>query len=238
LAEAELAELVSPPSSGRVFEHRQMPGIADAVSDGRVRLDAIGRWLADVAYLDLLDAGLREEGLWVVRRSRIRVERFPPFGEEVALRTFCSGIGRFSAERRTTITGATAAVEAVGLWVWLDRETLRPQRFAPEFLDVYRESAAGREANVRLKHPDRPQHGAGESWRFRASDLDVAGHVNNASYLAVLEEELAGSEPQSIDVEIEYREPAQAGTACVVRSGPRRWIVGEGATTYASLLVA
>jgi acyl-ACP thioesterase len=238
LAEAELAELVWPPRSGRILERRQMPGIADGVGSGRVRLDAIGRWLTDVAYLDLLDAGLEQQGLWVLRRSRIRVERFPRFGEEVALRTFCSGIGRFSAERRTSIAGATAAVEAAGLWVWLDLETLRPQRFPPEFRAVYGESAAGREAKVRLKHPDPPQGSTGESWHFRACDLDVAGHVNNASYLAVVEEELTGAEPQSLDVEIEYREPARAGIARVIRSGSRRWIVGEGSTTYASLLVA
>jgi acyl-ACP thioesterase len=238
LAEAELTELVSPPGSGRIFERSQMPGIADAVGDGRVRLDAIGRWLADVAYLDLLDAGLQEDGLWVVRRSRVRVERFPRFGEEVTLRTFCSGIGRFSAERRTSISGATAAVEAVGLWVWLDRETMRPQRFPPEFTRLYGSSAQGRGAKVRLKHPDPPQRTRGESWRFRVSDLDVAGHVNNASYLALVEEELAGADPGSLDVEIEYREPAQAGVAHALRSGDTRWVVGEGGTTYASLLVA
>jgi acyl-ACP thioesterase len=35
----------------------------------------------------------------VVRRLRIKVEHFPRFGEDLELRTFCTGIGRFSAER-------------------------------------------------------------------------------------------------------------------------------------------
>jgi hypothetical protein len=50
------------------------PGIADATASGRVRLDAIARWLQDVAYLDLVDAGFEGQGAWVVRRLRIRVE--------------------------------------------------------------------------------------------------------------------------------------------------------------------
>ena len=87
-----------------------MPGIADAVGSGRVRVDAIARWLQDVAYADIIDAGFDEGGAWVVRRMRMRIEAFPRFGERVTLSTFCSGIGRFAAERRTSIRGETAAV--------------------------------------------------------------------------------------------------------------------------------
>ena len=58
-----------------------MPGIADAVGSGRVRVDAIARWLQDVAYADIIDAGFDEGGAWVVRRMRMRVEAFPRFGE-------------------------------------------------------------------------------------------------------------------------------------------------------------
>ena len=39
-----------------------MPGIADAVGSGRVRVDAIARWLQDVAYADIIDAGFDEGG--------------------------------------------------------------------------------------------------------------------------------------------------------------------------------
>jgi acyl-ACP thioesterase len=227
--------MVPEPTAGRVFEREQMPGLADAVGSGRVRLDAIARWIQDVAYLDLVDAGFAGEGVWIVRRARIRVERFPAFGEPAKLRTFCSGIGRFSAERRTTIYGAAAAVEAVALWVWIDGETLRPIRFPPEFVEVYRESAGGRDAKVRLRHPDPPPDAAASRWAFRATDIDIAGHVNNSAYLAPLEEELAAAEPDAIDVEVEYREPAQAGELGLVRDGDWRWIVGELGVTYASI---
>ncbi len=129
----------------------------------------------------------------MVRRLRIRVERFPRFGEDLVVRTFCSGIGRFSAERRTTVAadGGSALVEAVALWICLEPESLRPMRFPPDFVEVYAKSAAGRDANVRLRHPEPPEGAERSSWIFRAVDIDAAGHVNNSHYWAVLEEEPA-----------------------------------------------
>src|SRR5918996_3772477 len=127
----QLTELVDWPG-GRVYEQRIRPGIADATPSGRCRLDAIARWLQDVAYADLVDAGFEGRGAWIVRRTRIRVESFPRFGEDLTLRTYCSGIGRFCAERRTTIQGTSGAVETVALWVCLDADTWRPMRLGED----------------------------------------------------------------------------------------------------------
>jgi acyl-ACP thioesterase len=240
LSVVELTELVPAPAAGRVFERAMRPGIADATGSGRVRLDAIARWLQDVAYLDLVDAGYEGRGAWVVRRLRIRVERFPRFGEDLVERTFCSGIGRFSAERRTTVAadGGSALAEAVALWICLEPESLRPMRFPPDFVEVYAKSAAGRDANVRLRHPEPPEGAERSSWIFRAVDIDAAGHVNNSHYWAVIEEELAGvgDAPEAIDAEVEYREPAQAGEAVVLRDGEMAWLAGEGGELHASIM--
>ena len=215
------------------------PGIADANGSGRCRLDAMARWLQDVAYADLVDAGFEGRGAWIVRRTRIRVDAFPRFGEWLQLRTFCSGIGRFSAERRTSIRGETAAVEMVALWVCLDPEAGRPMRFPPDFLAVYEESAAGRDANVRLRHPDPPEDAARSGWRFRAAEMDPAGHINNSHYWTPLEEELAsGPEPESIDAEVEYRDPAVAGEVALLRRGTSLWIAGIDGTLHATVLRA
>ena len=215
------------------------PGIADSNGSGRCRLDAIARWLQDVAYADIVDAGFEGRGAWIIRRTRIRVERFPRFGEWLELRTFCSGFGRFSAERRTSIRGDTAAVETVALWVCLDPEAGRPMRFPPDFTAVYEESAAGRDANVRLRHPEPPESAERSAWRFRTTEMDTAGHINNSHYWTPLEEELAaGPEPESIDAEVEYRDPAMAGEVTLLRDGSSLWIAGADGTLHASLLRA
>jgi acyl-ACP thioesterase len=213
------------------------PGIADADAAGRCRLDAMARWLQDIAYADLVDAGFEGRGAWIVRRTRMRVERFPRFGEGLIVRTFCSGIGRFSAERRTSIAGEQAAVETVSLWVCLDPERGRPMRFPPDFIEVYEESAGGRDANVRLRHPDPPEDAESSPWRFRTAEMDPAGHINNSHYWVPLEEEMAGDpEPESIDAEIEYRDPAMPGEVQVLRRGSSTWITGSKGVVYASLL--
>lgn len=234
----QLIELGDPePASGRVFEQRLMPGIADAVGTGRVRLDAIARWLQDVAYADLIDAGFDRSGAWIVRRVRLRVESFPRFGEPVVMRTFCSGIGRFSAERRTTVRGASAIVDAVALWVWID-DRGRPGRFPDHFVALYGESAAGRGAPTRLRHPEPVDDGERAGWSFRAADVDVAGHVNNSHYWAPLEERLAAAEPERVDAEIEHRAPALPGRASTVGDADWLWIEGDDGVVHASIRFA
>jgi hypothetical protein len=94
---------------------------------------------------------------------------------------------------------------------------------------VYAPSAGGRRVKARLRHPAAPPSEATERpWRFRAADLDMAAHVNNAVYWAVVEEELAGAGlPDGWTGEIEHRAPADAGPATVLTDGDMRWIVAD-----------
>jgi acyl-ACP thioesterase len=230
------AELVPPPARGRVFDREVFPGLADATGSGRIRLDAIARWLQDVAYGDIVDAGLADRGAWLVRRARMRVEAFPRFGAPVSVRTFCSAAGRLAAERRTSIAGGGAAVEAVAMWIHVDTETLRPMRLGEEFDAAYGESAGSRKANFRLSHPGPPDNAERSPWRFRASDVDLAGHVNNTVYWEPLEELFAQQgEPESADLEIEHRDPAQPGDAEILRAASMMWITGPGGEVHASV---
>ena len=63
--------------------------------------------------------------------------------------------------------------------------------------------------------------------------------MNNAAYLTPVEEELLANdaEPDSIDLEIEYRAPAQPGEMRVLRQDSRRWIVSPEGDTYASIII-
>jgi acyl-ACP thioesterase len=234
-------ELVAHPGVGRLFEHTVPAGLADAAPSGRVRLDALARWLQDVALADVVDAGQGETALWVVRRTRLAIVRFPRFGEMATLGTFCSGVGRMWAQRRTTITTPEGGlVEAVALWVHLDPASGRPMPMTPIELEVYGPSAAGREVKARLRHPAPPPGVASRPWTFRATELDVADHINNAAYWAVLEDELlaGAAEPATIDVELEFKTPAQPGEHAVLSDGPHRWVVAEGGAVHASFRLA
>jgi acyl-ACP thioesterase len=228
-------------------------------------LDALARWLQDVAYADVEDAGLASAAVWVVRRARMHVKRFPRFGSRFVLATFCSGLGRMWDERRTTITRVGAEdtdVEAVSLWVHLDPEARRPTPLTEHELTTYGDAAAGRRVTARLRHP--PPAGIEKrfTWRFRATECDLAAHINNAAYWQPLEEEILGcgapgtdgdgsavdalpggavfgsADPETLDVEIEYRTPAQPGEKVILCNGARRWIVDEAGETHASILLA
>jgi acyl-ACP thioesterase len=236
---SDFDELVAHPGVGRRFEHALAVGLADAAPSGRVRLDALARWLQDAALADVVDAGLGEAALWVVRRTRLAVTRFPRFGEMATVATFCSATGRMWAQRRTTVaTPGGGLVEAVALWVHLDPVSLRPTPFAAKELEVYGPSAAGREVKARLRHPGPPEDAAWRPWHFRSTELDVADHINNAAYWAVLEDELlAGPEPAAIDAELEFRTPAQPGEHAVRGAGTQRWVVAADGEVHASFLL-
>ena len=238
----KLNELVAWPERGRLFSEPARARLADCAPTGRLRLDALARWAQDVAYADAVEAGLSRRAAWVVRRTRMRVDRFPRFGEEFTLATFCSGLGRMWAERRTSMTPigeAAGTVEVVSLWVHLDPLSGRPTKLTEDEIAMWGESAEGRTVNARLRHPSPDGVEDSFRWQFRNSELDLAGHVNNAAYLTPIEEELLqDSEPESVDVEIEYRAPAQAGEMRVLRHGARRWIVGPDGETYASIIIA
>jgi acyl-ACP thioesterase len=199
-----------------------------------MRLDELARWLQDVAYGDVVDAGLTDAGFWIVRRSRIRVDRFPRFPAELRLRTFCSGVSPLAAERRTTVDGHGASVEAVAIWVNLDPSTRLPARLPEAFRAACGSAGAARRARGRLRHPAPPADAASERWRFRAADLDVAGHVNNATYWEIIEERLDPDLARGLDAEIEYRAAAPAGEAIVLASGERLWVTDGAGELYAS----
>jgi acyl-ACP thioesterase len=146
------------------------------------------------------------------------------------------------AERRTSMSRpgqAESDVETVTLWVHLDPESWRPVPLSEEEATLYGESADGRRVTARLRHP----HPDGEEdrsvWGFRSTELDIAGHINNAAYWQPLEQELLGGpEPERLDAEVEFRTPCQPGEKLLLRGDRHRWIVSEQGETHASILLA
>ena len=64
------------PRVGRVYRSQRTIRLADVAVDGRLRFDAMARYMQDVASDDVEDAGAEDELLtWVVRRTLIDVEQ-------------------------------------------------------------------------------------------------------------------------------------------------------------------
>jgi acyl-ACP thioesterase len=249
-------EIGGPPASGRTFSLPMRPLLGDCAPSGRMRLDAIARWAQDVAYADIEDAGLEQVAIWVVRRTRIKVLRFPRFAEHFEVQTFASGLGRMWAQRSTILTPAglgggigptqrspvatAPVVELVSLWIHLDPVRLVPSVITEAELDIYAEAAGDRRCPHRLTHPRPKAESDGIDWFFRRTDTDLADHINNAAYWEPLEEELlaSGVEHSAVDAELEFRVPAQPGRVRLLRDGPYRWLTEpEGGEVYASMLL-
>jgi acyl-ACP thioesterase len=229
-------QLLPIPERGRTHTRERTVRLGDVDVRGELRLDAIARYLQDVATDDAVDAGLGNAMGWVVRRTLIRVDRPGHLNERVALTTYCTGSGRSWAERRTSLFGGEgngAAIEAVSLWVQIDVDTGRPARLAPDFHVIYGAAAGGRQISSKLSLPKPPDGAAAEPWRFRITDLDPYGHVNNAAQWAVMEDLLArtGRERRGI-VEIEFLAAAGLHHGLVV-AGDSAWLTADGSAITA-----
>jgi acyl-ACP thioesterase len=181
--------LVPRPGSGRVFVGGRRVCLSDADPHGRLRLDAIARYLQDVATDDVIETEWGSpDHFWLVRRTVIQQLRPISMEEMVELTTWSSGTASSSASRRTTARGERGGlIEAESIWVHLSRE-LRPKRFGGNFFEVYGPSANGRRISTRLELRDLPAAAERTAWPLRNSDLDVLGHLNNAAYWEAIEE--------------------------------------------------
>ena len=235
MSEATATMVPIPPTGRRYVGHRSVR-LGDIDASGALRLDAVARYAQDVANDDSHDAELENANSWVVRRMAIEVVQPPAFREGLRLTTFCSGVGRRWAERRTSIVGADGGrVEVAALWVHLDPLTGVPARFPANFDELYLEAAQGRTVSAKLVHDEAIAASAeAEPWPVRAADLDLLGHVNNAVYWAIVEEWLAGRSRGGLRAEIEYRTPlAPPASAELSRldraTGADLWLHGSGA---------
>jgi acyl-ACP thioesterase len=187
-------------------------------ADGRLRLDAVARYLQDVATDDVAETGWgAPEHLWVVRRYRVDV--VVPFldDRQVELVTWGSGVGAAAAGRRTTLAGDRGGrIEADSVWIHLSPSG-RAARL--EGFGVYAESAAGRVVSTRKILADPPPDGARTPWRLRKTDVDVLGHANNAIHWQAVEDALL---PKRLDprlpfrAQLEYRHALDVGDELVL----------------------
>ena len=237
-------EFLPLPEQGRRFATHRRVRLGDVNRANRLRLDAVARYLQDVASDDVDDvAESRIDGAWVLRRTALALGRSPRYGEDVELTTFCSGTGGRWAERRTTLAvDGSSVAEAVAIWVYVDRAG-RPAPLGDWFFDHYGDAAAGRKVSGRLSLPHPPADAHVRPWPVRASDFDLLRHVNNAAYWFAVEDELARLAPARapVSAELEHRAAIEPGDPVELRSTVDDdvlsvWLTARGETRSAAQL--
>ena len=209
-----MEDLVPQPPSGRTFRVGYRVRLSDADATGRVRLDAVARYLQDAAIDDVAETDWgAPEHLWVLRAVRIDVLR--PFLQdgEVGIVTWGSSLSPLAAGRRWSLTGdAGGAIEVDSTWIHLGPDG-RPARIGDGF-ERYAEAAQGRVASTKLTLATPATDATPVVWPLRATDVDRMGHVNNAAYWAAIEHRLAGRRPdlrRPHRARLEYRHPIDLG---------------------------
>jgi acyl-ACP thioesterase len=204
---------IMPPVDARSYTTRRRIRLSDMDAAGRVRLDAVARFLQDAAIDDVEETGWGiPEHLWVIRK--IRVDVVAPLLSDRALEivTWCSGVAAIAAGRRWSVRGdAGGHVEIDSVWIHLgpDQRPARIGEFGP-----YGLAAAGRPVSTKLALPAPPAGAVRVPWALRSTDLDAHGHVNNAVYWQAVEDWLARegvSLASPHRAELDYRDPIDLG---------------------------
>ncbi len=186
-----------------------------------------------------LDAYARIGHHWLIRETDITYLRPLVYGDTVIVRTWVSDVRRVRSRRayELRLAGSDEPVAtATTEWIYLDSESQRPATVPPEMAAAfgYPDAAPGPR---REPFPDAPPPPPGV-FRLRLPvefrDIDQVGHVNNANYLAYIEECNVGATAAfgwplervmafgvgivARRYRIEYREPAIMGDELDVTS--------------------
>lgn len=203
-----------PPAAARSFTRGRRVRLADMDASGRLRLDAIARFLQDAAIDDVEETGWGiPEHLWVIRKIRVEVVTPPLLDRFIEIATWCSGVATIAAGRRWSVRGdAGGHVEIDSVWIHLGPD-LRPARIGD--FGPYGIAAAGRSVSTKLELPGPPVDGMRVPWPLRSADIDAHGHVNNAVYWQGVENWLARGDvvdtTSPYRAELDYREPLDLG---------------------------
>ncbi len=209
-----MEDLVPHPSSGRTFRSSYRVRLSDTDAAGRVRLDAVARYLQDAATDDVEETGWgAPDHLWVLRSVRIDV--LGPFlaDADIAIVTWGSSFSSLAAGRRWSLTGDSGgSIEVDSTWIHLGPDA-RPARIGTGF-DEYAEAAQGRVASTKLTLAPPATDSKRTPWPLRATDVDRMGHVNNSTYWAAIEHRLLDRDPdlrQPMRARLDYRHPIDLG---------------------------
>jgi len=227
------AEFMEPVPGGRVYTAARRIHLGDVGSQGELRMEALSRFLQDVATDDAVDTDLRGHlgGTWVLRRLAVEILEPPHFNDDVEFATFCSGVGPAWAERRTDVRSPTGELLArtVAIWVLIDQAGGRPIPLPEEFFAIYGPSR-GRKVSSRLTHRKPSGDARSRAWPLRESDFDFLDHVNNARYLEAVEDELTMRLPKHnpVSAELEFRGAVERGEPVELVAEVVPSVEGEG----------
>ena len=175
---------------------------------GRLQAPILCRLLQEVATAHAAELGVAVDALidsgvaWVLSRLDLRVERWPQVGDEVVIETWPAAMNRLLTERRFRLSDATGGAigEATTLWLVLDLARRRPMRLPAQVVEHLSrlELSPDPARPAELAAPENPTTEL--AFTVRRSDVDLAGHANNTSFVEWLMEAVPDAVWSSCDL--------------------------------------
>ena len=215
----------------RQFRQHYMVRYNESDCYGLMRPEAFLRYMQDIAFLDAGDAQLGGDGNWIIKKTFVSFTRPIPMHTQLELKTYGLGFTRITAQRaydayisRNDSVGQEQdkpVVAARSLWVYVDARG-RPARLPERTAQIWLPD--GPEPQI----PDSPwpefpaRAPERVSYTVRFSDIDLMKHINNATYVEVLDNAgweaytKAGIRPDTaemhaLDYTIEYLDSVRLG---------------------------
>lgn len=188
------------------------------------------RWFQEAAIRASAAYGYDEERYeqlgtaWFMKESHLLIRSQPRTGELVRVVTWVGDITRVNSHRQYLAFGSDGRMVARGEanWVYVDRKTGRPRRLEREILDAFQQKSEyaleDRDwgaAVLSRTYPADPQFTTTHVVRW--TELDAAGHVNNAVYADWIRDDCAAFRPEAriVRLRLNYRQPALLGESLV-----------------------
>lgn len=133
--------------------------------------------------------------LWVVRKMTVHFYSPAVYGEELELLTWVSDFRRVQSNREyyiRRVTDDSPVLRARGNWVFMDTQTLQPQRIPPNVVEEFEPTGENEDLDtavidsISIEEPIIHT----EERRVQHYELDSQGHVNNSVYLAWTEQSM------------------------------------------------
>ena len=199
--------------------------------DGKATMASVCNWLQEAASLnaeamsfsktDFEAAG--ENISWVLTHLKVRMSRFPKWGEMVSILTFPRGGRRIVANRDFSLTDADGEElgRATTEWMIIDLATRRLVAI-PEGVfaaaNTVRKPVFGDEPLAKLRWDCREAAADPLVFRARRGDIDLNGHVNNVHYVEWLMEGRPEAAGPCHELDIVFKSETLAGEEVRVES--------------------
>ncbi len=221
----------------RYFEAGYRVRTGDVDQQMRVRLDAVARYLQDVANDNIEVTEFRDtDPFWIVRRTVIDVIRPISWPAGFTAQRWCGALSTRWTNMRVRLTAdhetnrfnpeprEPGLIETEAFWINVNDQGM-PSRLTDAAFEMLSSMTDEHRLRWKSMNPDKAPSAADVDLPdrvhvLRSTDFDPFKHLNNAAYLEAVEDELI-DHPDLVDVPhravIEYLRPIVPGTTLTLQ---------------------